>query len=86
VDCFDAPILRADFHFTVKTVTDLENPFSHFMRFGKAQAFQFRRFAPSIIPEATERYSAVLHKTPPKELDAFLPREFPSIRLRDFSG
>ena len=57
VDCLHTSIPRADFNFSVKTVTDLENPFSHYMRFVKVNVLQFRRFVFSVISEAAELYS-----------------------------
>lgn len=76
-DCFDVSALRADFHFSVKTAADLENPFSHLMRLFKAKALQFRRFDASIISEAAERNGPFVHDSPSRQLDAYLPREFP---------
>ena len=78
VDCLHTSIPRADFNFSVKTVTDLENPFSHYMRFVEVKVLQFRRFVPSVIAEAAERYS-VLHNRPPGSWTPPCPREFPRI-------
>jgi hypothetical protein len=64
-DGFNASILPADFHLSVKTVSDLENPFSHYMCFVKVKALQFRRFMPSVTAEAAKRCFSVFHDSLP---------------------
>jgi hypothetical protein len=63
VDCLHTSILRADFHFCVKTVTDVENPFSHYTRLVKVNVFQFRRFVPSVTAETAELYCSDIHNS-----------------------